>query len=92
MGDILSTQEVAELLECESKTVEEKLRRGELPGVKLGRSWMCPRQALFETLNELAKKNLAEHLGAAPPIAGLTNSQRGKRHTAPTLPKWPTSP
>lgn len=92
MSDVLTTDEVADLLECEPKTIEEKLRRGELPGVKLGRSWMCPRQALLETLNDLAKKNLAEHLGEAPPIADLPGSRLGKRRTAPPLPKWQTSP
>lgn len=92
MNEVLTTDEVADLLECEPKTIEEKLRRGELPGVKLGRSWMCPRQALLETLNDLAKKNLAEHLAIAPPIAYLPSSQRGTKRTAPPLPKWPTNP
>lgn len=92
ISEVLTTDEVAEMLECEPKTVEEKLRRGELPGVKLGRSWMCPKQALLETLNDLAKKNLADHIPIAPPIACLPSSQRGTRRSAPPLPKWPTNP
>ena len=88
MSDVLTTDEVADLLECEPKTIEEKLRRGELPGVKFGRSWMLPRQALMETLNDLARKNLAEHLQVAQPLA----NRGGTKRTAPTLPKFPKFP
>lgn len=91
MSDVLTTDEVADLLECEPKTIEEKLRRGELPGVKFGRSWMLPRQALLETLNDLARKNLAEHLGEAPSIENF-DKKYGRvnlRKALPLLPKFP---
>lgn len=91
MSDVLTTDEVADLLECEPKTIEEKLRRGELPGVKFGRSWMLPRQALMETLNDLARKNLAEHLDKAPAIENF-DKKYGRvnlRKALPHLPKFP---
>ncbi|MGJ7611361.1 MULTISPECIES: helix-turn-helix domain-containing protein [unclassified Variovorax] len=52
--DILSKDQVATMLDCEPSTVEEKARNHELPGVKIGRSWLFPRQALMQRLNEMA--------------------------------------
>lgn len=82
MIDVMTTNEVADLLDCEVKLVEERLRCGELPGLKMGRSWLCPRQALMETLNDLARSNLGVRM-AATPIAGRPVSQRGRKRTAP---------
>lgn len=53
-SDILSKEEVADMLDCEPSTVEEKARNHELPAVKIGRSWLFPRQALLQRLNEMA--------------------------------------
>ena len=53
-GEILTRDEVAALLDCEPKTVEMKVRAGELPGVKFGRSWVFPRDALMQRLNDMA--------------------------------------
>lgn len=79
--DVLTTDEVAEILQCEAKTVEDALRAGKLPGVRLGRSWMCPRAALLETINNLARENLALRPQAAPTVVHST-TQRGRRRTA----------
>lgn len=82
MNDILTTDEVADLLQCEVTTVEEKLRQGELPGVKFGRSWMCPRLALLDTLNQQANANLR----LLTPVAAAVAKQRGRKRAAiPTL-------
>ena len=54
MSDILTKQQVASLLECEPETVEEKARAGVLPGIKFGRSWVFPREALLTALNKMA--------------------------------------
>ncbi len=78
MNDILTTDEVADLLQCDVTTVEDKLRRGELPGIKPGRSWMCPRLALLDTLNRQAVANLSRVSAPSP--------QRGKpRNAVPSL-------
>jgi excisionase family DNA binding protein len=53
-AELLSKEQVAELLRCEVVTVEEKTRSGEIPAVKIGRSWVYPRAALLQRLNELA--------------------------------------
>jgi excisionase family DNA binding protein len=52
--DILDADAVAALLRCDVGTVEEKTRRGVLPAVKFGRSWIYPRAALMQRLVELA--------------------------------------
>ena len=54
MNDVLSETQVAELLDCEPKTVQEKARLGELPGLKFGRSWIFPKSALLEALHQKA--------------------------------------
>jgi len=83
MNDILTTDEVADLLQCDVVTVENKLRKGELPGIKPGRSWMCPRVALMEVLNQQAHQNIAVYI-APPPMS--VPAQRGRRRsTIPDL-------
>ena len=57
MNDVLDETEVAALVDCEPKTIQEKARLGELPAIKFGRSWRFPRAALLDALNDLAKAN-----------------------------------
>lgn len=82
MNEVLSVEEVAGLLCCETKTVEERLRRGELPGVKLGRSWICPKSALLEAVNDLARSNLAVRLQPVA-IAYPQEKRRGRKRSEP---------
>lgn len=85
MNDILTTDEVAELLQCDVLTVENKLRKGELPGIKPGRSWMCPRVALLEVLNQQAHQNIAIRVSPQP-MNSPALAQRGRRRsTIPDL-------
>lgn len=53
-AEILTVEDLAELFGCDSETVAARLISGDLPGVKVGRGWIVPRQALFERLNEKA--------------------------------------
>lgn len=65
--DVMTKEQVAEMLECEVLTIEDKTRAGELPGVKIGRTWVYPRAALLQRLNEMAlslKENRADHAEA----------------------------
>ena len=80
-NDILTTHEVADLLQCDVQTVENKLRRGELPGIKPGRSWMCPRAALLDALNQEARANLATRPVPQPTVA-VTTPRRGRARTS----------
>lgn len=56
MSDILTDNDVADLLHCTPETVQEWTRCGKLPGIKPGRHWVYPRAALMEALNDLARE------------------------------------
>lgn len=56
-ADVLTKDQVADLLQCDATTVEEHARNGDLPGVKYGRSWVFPRAALLARLNDVAQAN-----------------------------------
>jgi len=58
-ADILTVDDLAELFECDKETAAARLTSGDLPGVKVGRGWIIPRQALFERLNEKARDEAA---------------------------------
>lgn len=88
MNPILSIGEVAVLLECAPKTVENQLRAGELPGVKFGTGWICPTEALIETLNDLARRNLGVKVpeDKTPTPEQRTPTPRGRKaRPAPSL-------
>ena len=74
MSDILTKDEVAALLDCEPSTIEEKARTRELPGVKIGRSWVFPREALLKRLNEIALRVATE---PAPRFTATAPRRRG---------------
>jgi len=81
MNEILTKDEVAALLDCEPTTIEEKARRRELPGLKIGRSWIFPKEALMQRLNEIA---LRPPEPSPPPLAQVR--QGNQRRTLPVLP------
>ncbi|XJC73372.1 helix-turn-helix domain-containing protein [Delftia tsuruhatensis] len=58
-AEILTVNDLAELFACDKETVAARLTSGDLPGVKVGRGWIVPRQALFERLNEKAREEAA---------------------------------
>ncbi len=81
MTEILTAQEVAELLDCKPSTIEAKARSHELPGIKIGYSWRFPRAALMESLNRKAMENQVKH---APVPVAVTKKKAGR--TPPALP------
>jgi excisionase family DNA binding protein len=88
MQPLLTSSQVADLLHCERSTVEEMLRRGALPGVRFGRSWVIPSEALMQFLNQAALAQAAERKIAASPVAvarAVGASGRRKREP-PVLP------
>ncbi len=82
---ILTAEDAAPLLRCEPTTMEEHARSGFLPAVKIGRTWLFPRAALEERLNELARQNVPAPDGApttaaaAAPTAAPTRARRTTR-------------
>lgn len=82
---MMSSEEVATYLDCETKTVEEAARTGRLPGVKFGRSWRFPLSALLEALHEEAMET-AKKNRTLPPVAIVKPTGRKSRRTPiPTL-------
>jgi excisionase family DNA binding protein len=57
--DVLTVEQLAELLQVDEKTVRGLAAKGELPGRKLGRHWRFSRQAVLEWLARPERKRRA---------------------------------
>jgi len=88
----LTAEEVAELLHCESRTVEDYLRRGDLPGLKFGAGWIIPSEALYQRVNQMALEEAEKRRNdrnSVRPLAVLVNPSgrsSGRRRERPKLP------
>lgn len=83
--EILTVDDLAKLFACDKETAAARLSTGDLPGVKVGRGWIIPRQALFERLNEKAKEESASR--RAQQINALEDAQRRGKNNQTKLPK-----
>lgn len=70
--EVLTVDEVAALLKIEPNTVRALCRRGELPGVKLGKHWRFLRSEILAAIRPAAPAPPASPLVAEP---GLTMTQ-----------------
>jgi excisionase family DNA binding protein len=50
LGDVLTVEQLAELLQVDVATIRRLAGRGELPGRKVGRDWRFSRRAVLEWL------------------------------------------
>lgn len=89
--------EVAEILGCTPAVAVEQIRRGDLPGLKFGRSWLIPAQAFHQRLNELALEVASERRAArqsrlsySVPIPAPL-APRSRRRIPPPLPSLPVA-
>lgn len=82
--EILTVDDLAELFACDKETAAARLTSGDLPGVKVGRGWIIPRQALFERLNEKAREEAATRR-AQQTATSRTSPQLGNTRTAAHL-------
>ena len=67
-----NVSQVANMLACSEATVRELLNAGHLPGVKYGRDWVVPHDALIERVNKAARNNVGlvptvRRAGRVPP-------------------------
>lgn len=85
--ELLTADEAAAALGCQRSTVVEKLCAGELPGVKYGREWRLPVNALRQRLAEEAMKNLERRSAAQPrpQAVAMGTHGAGKRRSAPPV-------
>lgn len=92
MSDVLTVKDVADMLGCEEDTVRDKTRQRELPGLKFGRDWVYPRQALLDALNQMAAQAKAKSEPANVKTLVPVQGQRGRpRKVPPVLPVLPQS-
>ncbi len=83
---LLTAEEVAALLNCQPKTVEEAARSGRLPGFKYGRSWRFSRSALMQALHEESMRNVIPRLPRKKPqpVAVLMGREPGQYRARPS--------
>jgi excisionase family DNA binding protein len=51
MGDVLTTQQVAEFFQVHVKTINRLARRGVIPGSKVGRGWRFSKDHVYRIIN-----------------------------------------
>ena len=87
MSDTIDTEQCAELLHCKPDQVEELARTGEIPGLKLGRSWLFIRSDLLAYLAEKARSEAQDRRAKRQPAANVREiSARARRRPPPALP------
>lgn len=84
--DIVTAEDLAEVLGCTVETVNEKAAAGDLPGIKYGRRWVFPRPALMQRLTEKAIEDAARRREPAKPAAVVHGPHR-RGNIPPKLPK-----
>lgn len=82
---VLKADEAAALLDCEVETVNARAAAGELPGLKVGRSWIFPVRALEDRLNEMALEEAAKRRAPVKPQAVSYPPPSGRRRPPPSL-------
>lgn len=92
-NDILSVAEVGELLHAENATVMLHARRGDLPGTRIGKSWVFMRDDVLAFLRRQiaadteARRRSNEKLMA---LLACPGPSRGRRKKIPELPSLAT--
>jgi hypothetical protein len=98
LPEVLTAADLAKLLDCTEATVEDRTRDRQLPGLKFGRSWVYPREAVLRVLTDQALQHVAQ---PAPPAAAQAPaaitplrmvapaSKRPRRHSPAPLPNPP---
>lgn len=84
-AEILTVDDLAELFYCDKETAAARLTSGDLPGVKVGRGWIIPRQALFERLNEKAREEAAARRAQQNAADGSIERRKKNTQTTPTV-------
>ncbi len=86
---LLTVTEIAELLRCDDQVIAKALNDGRLPGLKLGRSWLVPRDALAKRLPELAIEEAERRRRVFSPGENPTQSPISPSGATGALPSAP---
>ena len=90
--DTVDSEGAAEILKIHVETVEERARKGEIPGAIIGRKWVFIRIQLLEWLSEQIKNQTEARAGITKAPHEVKHPQstlkairhtRGKRNTTP---------
>lgn len=91
--DTLNAAEAAALLYADTETVLALARRGELPGAKIGKSWVFLRSDVLNFLHERVvqetEQRRRERATLPSPSALLVVRPKTRRRAPPTLPELP---
>ncbi len=89
MKPVLTAQDVSIMLECTIDTINAKFASGELPGLKFGRSWVAPTDALIECLNAMAKKAPKQTpMTSTIVVKATADAKKSRRKAVPDLPAF----
>ena len=88
MTDTIDADECAALLRCTPEKVEEMARTGEIPGLKISRSWLFVRLDLLAYLAEKARRDAEERRAKRQP--GVTQITAKSRRRRPPVLMVPT--
>lgn len=83
--ETIGSEDCAKILRCTPEQVEELARAGEIPGLKLGRSWLFVRCDLLAYLAEKAREEAQQRRSKRQPTA-LTPDIKPRRRQPPALP------
>lgn len=94
--DILDAAETAALLRVEAGTIMQLARKGELPGTRIGKSWVFLREDVMTYLKEqIARDTEArrrQHASLAAGAIAVSKPRNGRRTALPALPDLSAPP
>ncbi len=79
MKPILTAQEVAELLCCSVKTVENHARAGTIPGAKFGDGWVFSSDLVIEAVKTISQQEAAERVQPQRKAKGFKVTENTQR-------------
>ena len=83
--ETIGSEDCAKILRCTQDQVEELARSGEIPGLKLGRSWLFVRSDLLAYLAEKAREEAMHRRSKRQPVS-MTPAIKPRRRQPPALP------
>ena len=79
----ITIAQAAEFLECGERRIEELLREGRLPGLKMGQHWVIPSDSFYSAVEALSVSeaaHLAKHCRPTMPmVVPVTSIGRPRR-------------
>lgn len=86
IAPLLDSEQVASLLKCSTRTVEDYARSGRLPAAKFGDGWVFPAEALMRAVNRIAEEEAGKRLvPPKPPAVKVAATPTSSRRVRPDL-------